>query len=92
MALKKPQKSLKKWSDQKWRTASGKPSIQGKDAKNERYLPEKAIKALKKTAKGRKQLADSNRKKRADTKAGKQRSKQPPKVAARTAKYRKGKA
>ena len=88
----KAQKSLKKWSDQKWRTASGKPSIQGKDAKNERYLPEKAIEALEKTAKGRKQLAATNRKKRIDTQAKKQRSKQPPKVAKKTAKYRKGKA
>ena len=26
MALKKSQKSLKKWTDQKWTTASGKPS------------------------------------------------------------------
>ena len=92
MALKKPQKSLKKWGDQKWRTASGKPSTQGKDAKNERYLPEKAIENLKKTAKGRRQLAATNRKKRVDTQAKKQHSKQPPKVAARTAKYRKGKA
>ena len=47
MTLKKPQKSLKKWSKQKWRTKSGKPS--GKTG--ERYLPEKAIKALK-TGKG----------------------------------------
>ena len=62
------------------------------NATNERYLPEKAIKELKKTAKGRKQLAATNRKKRIDTQAKKQRSKQPPKVAKKTAKYRKGKA
>jgi len=90
MALKKPQKSLKKWSDQKWRTASGKPSIQGKDATNERYLPEKAIEELKKTPKGRKQLAATNAKKRKDTKARKRVSKQPPEVAKKTAKHRKG--
>ena len=31
--------SLKKWTDQKWRTKSGKPSLKT----GERYLPEKAI-------------------------------------------------
>ncbi len=46
MALKKPQKSLKKWTKQKWSTKSGKPSTQGKKATGERYLPEKAIKSL----------------------------------------------
>ena len=42
MALKKSQKSLKNWTKQKWRTKSGKPSSKT----GERYLPEKAIKAL----------------------------------------------
>ena len=46
MARKKPQKSLAKWTGQKWRTKSGKPSTQGSKATGERYLPEKAIKAL----------------------------------------------
>ena len=32
MALKKSQKSLKKWTKQKWRTKSGKPSTQGPNA------------------------------------------------------------
>ena len=40
--MKAPQKSLKDWGDQKWRTKSGKPSSET----GERYLPEKAIKAL----------------------------------------------
>ena len=44
--MKAPQKSLKDWGDQKWRTKSGKPSTQGPKATGERYLPEKAIKAL----------------------------------------------
>ena len=44
--LKKPQRSLKKWTKQKWRTKSGKPSTQGPKATGERYLPEKAIKSL----------------------------------------------
>ena len=42
MALKKSQKSLKKWTEQKWRTKSGKKSSKT----GERYLPEKAIKSL----------------------------------------------
>ena len=42
MALKKSQRSLKAWGNQKWRTKSGKPSAKT----GERYLPEKAIKAL----------------------------------------------
>ena len=44
--MKAPQKSLAKWTKQKWRTKSGKPSTQGRKATGERYLPEKAIKAL----------------------------------------------
>ena len=46
MALKKSQRSLVAWTKQKWRTKSGKPSTQGSKATGERYLPEKAIKAL----------------------------------------------
>ena len=41
MPLKKSQKSLKKWSKQKWRTSDGKPS-KGK----KRYLPDAAWKAM----------------------------------------------
>jgi hypothetical protein len=40
--MKAPQRSLKAWGDQKWRTRSGKPSSET----GERYLPEAAIKAL----------------------------------------------
>jgi len=40
--VKKPQRSLLEWGKQKWRTKSGKPSSET----GERYLPEKAIKAL----------------------------------------------
>ena len=83
MALKKSQKSLKKWTKQKWRTKSGKPSTQGKKATGERYLPEKAIKAL-----SAKEYAATSRQKRADTKKGKQFSKQPKKVAKKTARHR----
>jgi len=43
---KESQRSLSKWTKEKWRTKSGKPSTQGPEATGERYLPEKAIKAL----------------------------------------------
>jgi len=84
MALKEPQKSLKKWTDQKWRTKSGKPSTQGPKATGERYLPEKAIKGM-----SSKEYAATSKKKREDTKKGKQFSAQPKKIAAKTRKYRK---
>jgi len=80
MALKKPQKSLKKWTKQKWRTKSGKPSAKT----GERYLPEKAIASL-----SNKEYAATTKKKREDTKKGKQHSKQPRKVARKTRQYRK---
>ena len=59
MALKKSQKSLKKWTKQKWRTKSGKPSAKT----GERYLPEKAIKSL-----SAKEYAATSRKKRKEPK------------------------
>ena len=46
MPLKKSQKSLKKWTKEKWGTKSGKNSTQGKKATGERYLPKKAREAL----------------------------------------------
>ena len=84
MALKKSQKSLKNWTKQNWRTKSGKNSTQGPKATGERYLPEKAIKALSSS-----EYASTTRKKRADTKKGKQHSAQPKKVAKKTKSYRK---
>ena len=83
MGLKKSQKSLKKWTKQKWRTKSGKPSTQGSKATGERYLPENAIKSM-----SSKEYAATTRKKRADTKKGKQFSKQPKRIAKKTSKYR----
>lgn len=80
MALKKSQRSLKKWTEQRWRTKSGKPSAKT----GERYLPEKAIKALSSS-----EYAATTRKKREDTKKGKQHSKQPKKIAKKTKAYRK---
>jgi hypothetical protein len=81
--MKAPQKSLKKWTKEKWGTKSGKPSTQGKKATGERYLPKKAREALT-----TKEYKATTAKKRADTKAGKQFSKQPKKIATKTARYR----
>ena len=80
MPLKKSQRSLKNWTKQNWRTKSGKPSLKT----GERYLPEKAIKAMSSA-----EYAATTRKKRADTKKGKQFSKQPKRVAKKVRKYRK---
>jgi hypothetical protein len=80
MPKAKSQRSLDSWTKQKWRTKSGKKSSKT----GERYLPEKAIKAL-----SAKEYAATTRKKREDTKKGKQFSKQPKKVATKVRKYRK---
>ena len=71
MALKKSQKSLKRWSKQKWTTASGKKSSET----GEVYAPKATIKKLKSTAAGRRKLAAATKKKRAATAKGKQHAK-----------------
>ena len=83
MTLKKSQRSLVAWGKQKWRTKSGKPSTQGSKATGERYLPEKAIKALSSS-----EYAASSSAKRKATKRGKQFSKQPSKTAKKTSRFR----
>ena len=80
MALAKSQRSLKSWTKQKWRTKSGKKS----SVTGERYLPEKAIKALTSA-----EYAATTREKRKGTKQGKQFVKQPKKIAKKTRRYRK---
>ena len=80
MALAKSQRSLRAWTKQKWRTKSGKKSSET----GERYLPEKAIKALSAS-----EYAATSKKKREDTKKGKQFSKQPKKTARKVRQYRK---
>jgi hypothetical protein len=40
------QRSLRRWTQQRWRTRSGRPSTQGPGATGERYLPAAAIAAL----------------------------------------------
>ena len=82
--MKAPQKSLKKWGKQKWRTKSGKPSTQGPNATGERYLPSKAIKSLSSS-----EYAATTRAKRKGTKAGKQHVAQPKSIAKKTRAYRK---
>ena len=77
--MKAPQQSLKNWGDQKWRTKSGKKSSET----GERYLPERAIKALSAS-----EYASTTRAKRAGKAAGKQFVAQPKKIAAKTAKFR----
>ena len=84
MPKKKSQRSLTAWTKQKWRTKSGKPSTQGPKATGERYLPEKAIKAL-----SAKEYAATTRAKRRATKKGEQVARQPKKIAKKTRAYRK---
>ena len=79
MALKSPQISLKKWSNQKWRTKSGKPSAKT----GERYLPEKAIKALSAA-----EYAATTKAKREGTKKGKQFVKHPKRIAKKVRRFR----
>lgn len=81
--MKPSQKSLKDWTEQKWRTKSGKPSTQGPKATGERYLPEAAIKALSPA-----EYAATTEAKRKGKKAGKQFVKQPKKIAKKVKKFR----
>ena len=78
--MRAPQKSLKKWGDQKWRTKSGKPSAKT----GERYLPDKAIKSLSSS-----EYAATTRAKRKGKAAGKQHVAQPKKIAKKTRAFRK---
>ena len=77
--MKAPQKSLKDWSAQNWRTKSGKPSSET----GERYLPEKAIKALSAA-----EYAATTKAKRAGKATGKQFVAQPKAIAKKTAGFR----
>jgi hypothetical protein len=73
------QKSLKKWTKQKWRTKSGKKSL----VTGERYLPEKAIKKLSSS-----EYARTTAAKRKGMRSGKQFVKQPKSIAKKTKQYR----
>lgn len=77
--MKKPQQSLKAWTDQKWRTKSGKPSSKT----GERYLPEAAIKSLSPA-----EYAATTRAKRQGRAKGKQFVKQPKGIAEKVKPFR----
>jgi hypothetical protein len=81
--MKKPQESLKRWTEQNWRTKSGKPSTQGSKATGERYLPARAISALSPA-----EYAATSRAKREGMRKGKQFVRQPKKIARKTSAYR----
>lgn len=78
MAKSKSQESLTKWTRQKWRTSSGKPS-NGK----RRYLPDAAWNALTPAEK-----RATNAAKAKGNRKGKQFVAQPKKVAKKVRKYR----
>jgi hypothetical protein len=77
--LAKSQKSLKAWGEQKWTTKSGKKSSET----GERYLPEKAIKAL-----SAQEYAATTKAKRAGKSKGKQFVAQPKSVKEKVKPYR----
>ncbi len=77
------QSSLSKWTKEDWGTKSGRPSTQGSKATGERYLPRKARESLTS-----REYAATTRKKREDTRAGKQFSRQPKAIAKKTARSR----
>jgi hypothetical protein len=77
--MKASQKSLKDWTEQKWTTKSGKRSSDT----GERYLPEKAIKALTSA-----EYAATTKAKREGKAKGKQFVAQPKSIAKKTSKYR----
>ena len=77
--MRAPQKSLKDWGRQKWRTKSGKKSSET----GERYLPEAAIKSLSPA-----EYAATTAAKRRDKAKGKQFSKQPKSIMKKTRRFR----
>lgn len=80
--MKKPsQQSLSNWTNQDWRTKSGKPSAKT----GERYLPAKAIKSLTSA-----EYSATTKAKRKGKAAGKQFVAQPKGIAKKTAKFRRG--
>jgi len=74
---------LSKWTREDWGTKSGRPSVVGKKASGERYLPRKARNALTNS-----EYTKTSERKRKDIKKGKQYSKQSKKIARKVSKYR----
>ena len=77
--MRAPQKSLKDWTAQEWRTKSGKRSSDT----GERYLPKAAIESL-----SPQEYAATTRAKREGKAKGQQFVKQPSRIAKKTARYR----
>ena len=77
--MRAPQKSLKDWTAQEWRTKSGKRSSDT----GERYLPKAAIESL-----SAQEYAATTRAKREGKAKGQQFVKQPDKIAKKTSRYR----
>ena len=78
MTLKKPQRSLRQWTQQRWTTSDGSKS-EGK----KRYLPKRAWENLSASEK-----ASTNAAKAKGNKQGKQHVPQPKKIAKKTRSYR----
>ena len=76
---KRADNALTKWTREKWRTKSGRPSLET----GERYLPERAISALTPAEYGA-----TTRAKRAGLRRGEQFTPQPGRIAKRTKRYR----
>jgi len=83
MALKPTQKSLKRWTQQKWQYSSKKEADKPRSERG-RYLPKKAWDAL---SSGEKRA--TNAAKRKGRKSGKQFVAQPKKIAKKVKKHRK---
>lgn len=77
--MRAPQRSLKNWGKQDWRTKSGKKSSET----GERYLPAAAIKSLSSA-----EYARTTAAKRRDKKRGKQFSRQPESIMKKTRRFR----
>ena len=76
--MRRPQKSLRDWTEQEWTTKSGKPSSKT----GERYLPKAAIKSL-----SPQEYAATTAAKRKGKAAGKQFVAQPKSIAKKTSKF-----
>ena len=77
---KSPDNALARWSRERWRTKSGRPSL----VTGERYLPEAAIDALSDA-----EYAATTRAKRSGLARGEQFTPQPPRIAAKVRPFRK---
>jgi len=77
---KSPRNALAKWTREEWGTKSGRASLKT----GERYLPKAARKAL-----SGEEYAETTRAKRAGLRRGEQFTRQPKRIARKTAKYRK---